>query len=317
MLEANHYPRSLTSHVMEKLMTWRNPHGDEVNWFNGSYEDDDNGIPYDKTLFQGRRIGTELALPVLAIAAIIEGVAYVALGMLIIFTPFPERWSDRVLLLSDSAFFTAGWSMTSLFNNFIYTNLSTKEAFASINFAGGTSRDRRYQQAWMRKHRPQVYEELTSEYDFYSDTRKTKAGAGFLIEEIIKPYSKDLEFMDSFASYDHDLYLFLLVKSFAVYLSGKKKKAGLPHFFKKTTLTRLKELRASYSNKPEEHQNLLQATSSWAAFKNAKKDIHGTLLHDLWVLQGQEQKKPDSSFLFIGDCWQEALKHPLFVQPQQ
>lgn len=316
MVAPSPFLRSISSHLMSQLITWRNPHGEEINWYNGNDTDHDNGIPYDQTNFLFRKVATELALPILTVASVIEGFAYVILGTFANLLFLPEKWCDHIFSLGDSAFFTFFWSMANLFNNLIYTNLHTKEAFANLHLTGATHTEERYRNEWLQIHRPQIYLDVSDEYGRYTNNQKICAGGAFMVEEIVKKSLEDQDFMDAFVCYERDLYPYLLVKSFSVYISGGKKHCMFPQFFKKETISQLKEIRQEYQNNSAEHAQLLEITSSWAKFSEAQKDKEGTLIKELFnligpELQGLGQVGRDQ-FLFIGNCWQQALKHPLF-----
>lgn len=293
-----HYPRSFCSQGMEKLLTWRNPHGDEINWYHGNKEDDDNRISYNSKEFLIRKITTELTLPILAVASLIESIAWLALGFLIIYSPFSLSCTNKMWHYADSAAFTMGWTIACLFNNFIYTNLSTKEAFASIHFTGGGKADSDYRKAWISEQR-------------------VPKGANLILNEVVKPNIEDTDFMNAFNDYENELYPYVLVKSFALAVTEQNHTGLFKLLFKDETFKELEKIKKKYEDDSIEQQSFLDAVKTWKNFKAADKGIKDnqkTLLFEVYNLHAPELRNRSNGFLFIADAWKEALKSPLFLQ---
>lgn len=125
----------LTSHMMTKLILWRNPKGKEANWIF-------QRMPSSRRPILLKLLCTQIAFASLTIVALVETIAY---SILTFFTlPFNYITVKRPLQFSlkllQSSSFSVLWSLSNLFFNFASPNLLTKEKFArDFIFHGGVS----------------------------------------------------------------------------------------------------------------------------------------------------------------------------------
>lgn len=106
------YPLSITSRIMSKLMQWRNT---EIRIFT------------DEMIHVAKAATTELLLPALTVAAVVESVAYLALfgvGMCVKhITDKPLEWSKAWA----SSLFTIRWTVNMLYHNLYSSKLPVEE----------------------------------------------------------------------------------------------------------------------------------------------------------------------------------------------
>ncbi len=119
-----------SSYGTEALLSFRNPLGKEVNWIEHS-EEVDNSL-----LFLGRRIITQLVLPLLSLSALVESVVYPVfasgffLANHVVEIPSflkAQKWLDR----ASSARFTVIWTLGNFFiHNLFFIHVFTNESLA-------------------------------------------------------------------------------------------------------------------------------------------------------------------------------------------
>ncbi len=121
-----------SSQAMTWLLTNRNPEGTERNWTrrNGDFPAMN---PQQLTAWRHRAIGTSFALPLLALAATVESIAYAVLLVPTAF--FNKGLFSHCLKLLNSSYFTCKWALFTLVDHNINRyNVSTHESLARINF---------------------------------------------------------------------------------------------------------------------------------------------------------------------------------------
>jgi len=214
---------SISSHMMSNLITWRNPQGHEANWYNKqSYEQ--NESEWLKV------ISTSFGLPFIAVAAIIETIAYTLLFFYSsFFYPLTDKPLNFFARLASSSLFTLGWTIVICIPNFVVKNLITNESFA----------------------RDHVSLDETEDYNYVYNVKQNifltiKTGTDLILKYILK--DTDNNTIEKFRECDDGIFHFVPAKTAYYYIFGPGKNDPTPVFLKAETKNKIVDLRNIYKN---------------------------------------------------------------------
>ncbi|MEM8628931.1 MAG: hypothetical protein AAGF04_02510 [Chlamydiota bacterium] len=257
---------------MQPLLTWRNPAGNEENWF--------IQVPQESgtTWLDTRRIClAECALCLVAVTSAVETVAY---GIFTLFSllitpcnPEPFRFFEKLL---ESSSFTIIWTLADLmFYNPLLVNVFTHESLARFwvgkLFIPAFYRedDRFYVVDWINRVAPNnnlVDNELL--VPLLREGRDTQElideGAAFLKRCVLQGLDK--EEIKSFKECEAATFSFFLSRSVYMYAFGQEKNTEeIPKFFKEDTRSKIQKLRAK-EVEPSTIKNLYGLVNSLQEF---------------------------------------------------
>lgn len=307
--------RCLSSQLLSGLLTWRNPHGTEENWYfeppRGTVFNSPVEVAARVVIHAAKVLTAEAGIATLTVMAATETVAYSALGLVsLTFYFYNDRPAITFYKLLQSSSFTILWgSADALIFNIFFYNIFTHESLArfyindflvinplyrhadQVYIADLRANNQRAQHPMLRSvHREGM-----------SLREKIAAGAAFLKNEIFARESNDTRNLCK--ECDPEIYQYILAKAISLYAIGAKRNETVPRFFKNDTQDAIQIMRTDFPDGPIT-QDVLNALTDPARFEagvqNPEATEAFTRLRNIGSMELQNS-------LFITRCWQAAI----------
>lgn len=303
--------RCASSHLMTRLLAWRNPQGSEERWLSvGSQEGIANGWKH-----AGKVISTQIGLGLLIVTSSVETVAYAALAFVsLALYPVTDRPCKFFAKLLQSSSFTIIWGLAdALLYNLFFVNVMTRESFARswAQMFNPTSitlfrlDDQLFVADWERQHRHgNINDEMLGL--ILATGRATQLmidqGANFITQDVLLGASN--ETVKLFRDIDPSIFMFILTKAVCIYTAGGKKNNEIPDFFKPATKNLILTLRQEL-NDEETLQQLQHLTENPIQFET---EPQGEAAKSAFVRLRNIASGELQNSLLTTRCWQKAVE---------
>lgn len=293
--------RCVSSHLMTRLLTWRNPECEE-NY--GLFPPNDIGNIWK---LRARIVVAEVGLAALALIAAIETVAYGTLAKLSrILLPTSTTPFHFFNKLAESSTFTCIWSLADfVIYNIFYVSVVTHEPFARFSTPLSRHEDR-----WYCNYYYQI-NQLYWTYHPDNDSAVNKAsrsqesidqGAEFIVTEVLKdaPDVMRIQFKEMAQPSQ-----FVLAKAVYIYAIGSKRDEPIPDFFKPATKSAIEVLRRGIIQ--EEHKIEMERLMSGPEEFNG--DLQNASTQKASSILRAAASSESRGGLFSAECWQKAREN--------
>jgi hypothetical protein len=305
----------LSSQMMSDLLTWRNPRGVEENW----YYDLDSRAQELSWADIGKEVVTELGVALIALAACVESVVFIALATLsMVLVPCTEAPFEFSLKVIDSSIFTILWALGTLCNNFIYPNLITHESLARHKLFSDSfgcvdfyrPEDAAFREEWrVAQGRVQLdhldEDEVVSVAELQAAVNRV---AQLIKDDVLAGVEQSTK--DLVMEADGEAMHFVATKSIYLYAAGSKRDEKIPAVFQANTRAKIESYRKQYpEGLSKENQTALdQAMRDLIPFQQgpngAVKQIYDDLREPVW----KEMQWNNGVAWFIRECYPRAVK---------